>query len=352
MHTRVLLIIGALIHVLAAPAAAGPRRADAHSPAATDQPATNPPAATQPAAEQAGEHRPWARGVPEARQRRAMALYRTGSRALKDLQLATAAARYREALGHWDHPGIHYHLAIALISLEQPLAAYRSVVAALRYGGAALHTHERVQALQYRDLLEQRVATLAVSNTEPGAAVLLDGERLLAGPGQIEHLVLAGEHQVVVRKPGHQTRTESLALQPGTRTELDIAGRHELLARWIPWTIAGVGVAAGGLGGVLQWRAGVDMDRFDTLVIEDCSAGCQDYASDAPAWLMERAQREQAIAIGAYAAGAGLLVAGLVLAWINPERSFHLDQRRSPGEPVLAPQVSHAGAGMTVSTSF
>lgn len=342
IHTHALLTAGALIHALAAPAVAGPHRAPA-----TKQPATN-----QPAIGPASEHRPWARGVPEARQRRAMALYRTGTRALKDLQFATAAARYREALRHWDHPGIHYHLAIALISLEQPLAAYRSVLAALRYDGAALHAHERMQALQYRDLLQQRVATLAVACTEPGAAVLLDGERLLAGPGQVERLVLAGEHHVVVRKPGHQTRSESLTLQPGTRTAVDIAGRHELLAHWIPWAMVGAGVAAGSLGGVLHWRASVDMVRFDALVTLDCSTGCRDDEGRSPAWLMERARREQYFAAGAYAVGTSLLVAGLVLAWRNPESSFRLDQRRVPGKPVLAPQVSRAGAGVTLFTSF
>lgn len=316
------------------------------------------PAAAQQAPEDAvgavGAVRPWAQGVPAERQLHAMELYEAGTQALKNLQFAAAEARYREALAHWEHPSIHYHLAIVLISLDRPIDAYGSVLASLRHDGAALHDHERMQALQYKVMLQQRLATLHVENVEPGSVLMLDGERLLVGAGRRARLVLAGEHQVVVRKPGHATWTDSLKLPPGAGLALAVRGRREMVARWMPWALVGAGAAVGGAGGLLHWRASVDMDRFDENIASLCpeEEPCSDDAPGAPVWLMRRAYREQRVAVAAYAAGAGIAVAGLVLMWLNPERSFLSEQRRTPWKPSLTPLIAPASAGMSVSASF
>jgi hypothetical protein len=323
-----LLAVSATLHVAAAPAAA------------QSDPAVTPVSAVA--------SRPWARGVSEERQRRALELYEAGTEALKNRQFAAAEARYREALGHWDHPSIHYHLAIVLINLERPIEAYRNLLASLRYGGAALHAHERAQALQHKIVLQQRLARLDVISAEPGSVVLVDGARVLTDAGRDTRVVLAGEHQVVVRKRGHVTWADSIELRPSTRLAVEVHGRREMVARWIPWAVVGAGAAVGGLGAVLHWRADVDMERFDSAVTQRCANGCD----DAPVWLMERAYREQDTAIIAYAAGTGMIVGGLVLAWINPERSFRLEQRRAPWQSSLVPLVSRTSTGIRLDMSF
>jgi hypothetical protein len=337
------LLAGALLHthLFPAPAAAQPAAA-----AAPDEKPEAAPAAAVPG-------RPWAEGVSVEQQRQAMELYASGTEALKNLQFKEAEARYREALEHWEHPSIHYHLAIVLLNQDRTLDAYRSVLAALRYEGAALHEHERIQALQYKAMLQQRLAILAVKNTEPGSMVFVDGERVREGAGQGEHLVLAGEHQVVVRKPGHATWTDSLTLQPGAGLALRIQGRREMVAPWVPWTLVGAGAAIGGVGGILHWRAAADMDRFDRNIASMCpDEPCPDDAPETQLWLMHRARWEQRAAVATYAAASGVLVTGLILVWINPERSFRLEQRRIPWKPTIDPMVTSKGAGLSVNASF
>jgi hypothetical protein len=336
------LLAGALLDALVFPAPA----------AAQPAPAAAPDEEPEAAPDSAVEERLWAQGVSEEQQRTAMERYKSGTEALKNLQFAEAEERYREALEHWEHPSIHYHLAIVLISQDRTLEAYRNVLAALRHRGAALHEHERIQALQYKAMLQQRLAILAVENTEPGSMVFMDGERVHEGAGQGEHLVLAGEHQVVVRKRGHATWTDSLTLQPGAGLALRIQGRREMVAPWVPWALVGTGAAIGGIGGILHWRAAVDMERFDRDVASKCpdSEPCQD--SGTQLWLMHRARWEQRAAVATYAAASGVLVTGLILVWINPERSFRLEQRRIPWKPTIDPMVTSKGAGLSVNASF
>src|SRR5690349_6782060 len=80
-----------------------------------------------------GESKPWAQGVPEAKQKQATALFKEGNALLRDSFFKQAVDKYREAITYWDHPAIHYNLAIALINLDQPLEVYASLQKALKY---------------------------------------------------------------------------------------------------------------------------------------------------------------------------------------------------------------------------
>jgi hypothetical protein len=62
--------------------------------------------------------RPWVKGVSAADQSAAIELFHEGNGLLKESLFVQAAAKYREALHHWDHPGIHYNLALALLNLD------------------------------------------------------------------------------------------------------------------------------------------------------------------------------------------------------------------------------------------
>ena len=78
--------------------------------------------------------RPWAIGVPESAQKTALALFEDGNRLFETSQHLPALAKYREALKVWDHPAIRYNAAVALIDLDQPLAANENLERALKYG--------------------------------------------------------------------------------------------------------------------------------------------------------------------------------------------------------------------------
>src|SRR5947209_7866588 len=112
------------------------------TPARADQPRSSAPAvSTQAQSELPGNRaaeRPWSRGVAAVEQKAALELFREGNALLKESLFVQAAAKYREALAHWNHPGIHYNLALALLNLDQPVEVYRQLEAALIYGPAPL----------------------------------------------------------------------------------------------------------------------------------------------------------------------------------------------------------------------
>ena len=96
-------------------------RAQAVRPA-EDRPA--PTVETVPPDDQpSGPDRPWAKGVPEEAQKWAFVLFEEGNKLFENSEHAAALAKYRQALSVWDHPAIRYNAAVALINLDQPLAA-------------------------------------------------------------------------------------------------------------------------------------------------------------------------------------------------------------------------------------
>src|SRR5204862_5516188 len=104
--------------------------------ARAETPAPGPPPAV--ATENRGPadrgDRPWASGVSQDAQKQALVLFDEGNRLFENSEHAAALAKYREALKIWDHPAIRYNAAVALINLDQPLAAHDNLELALRYG--------------------------------------------------------------------------------------------------------------------------------------------------------------------------------------------------------------------------
>src|SRR6185295_15375657 len=112
--------------------------------------ADEPPTATPPtstAQPEAPSVRPWADKVAEGAQKQALALFEEGNKLFETSQHAAALAKYREALKFWDHPAIRYNTAVALINLDQPLAANENLDLALRYGEAPFSPETHQQAL-------------------------------------------------------------------------------------------------------------------------------------------------------------------------------------------------------------
>ena len=127
------------------------------SAARGDEPRSSPPAvSSQAQSELPGTHaqRPWVVGVPAREQKAATDLFREGNALLKESLFVQASAKYREALSHWNHPGIHYNLALALLNLDQPIEVYKHLEEALKYGPAPLDADKFDHANRYRALIE------------------------------------------------------------------------------------------------------------------------------------------------------------------------------------------------------
>src|SRR5262249_12356787 len=143
--------------------------------------------------------RPWANGVPPGEQQAALSLFQAGNAQLNDGLFAKAAERYREALKHWQHPAIHYNLALALMNLEQPIETFESRQRAIQYGPAPLEKDKFEHAKEYLVVIEKTIADVEVSCDKVGAEVLVDGKKVFTGPGKYAGKVKIGKHTFIAQ---------------------------------------------------------------------------------------------------------------------------------------------------------
>src|SRR5688572_9697989 len=94
--------------------------------------------------------RPWATNVSKEDQDAAWELVREGNALLKDSIFRQAVDKYREALKRWDHPAIHYNLALALLNLDQPLEVNKHLDKAMQYGALPLEQDKFEHAKGYK----------------------------------------------------------------------------------------------------------------------------------------------------------------------------------------------------------
>ena len=82
-----------------------------------------------------------------------------------------ALEKYRQAAALWDHPSVHFNIAVCLINLDRPVEAQGHLEKAMKYGAAPfgddLHTQGRV----YQQLLRGSLSRLEVVTSQPGVRV-------------------------------------------------------------------------------------------------------------------------------------------------------------------------------------
>jgi hypothetical protein len=114
---------------------------------------------------------------------------------------------------------------------------------------------------------------------------------------------------------------------------------------WVPWTLAGAGlaVAAGGTGLYLWGRK--DMKRYDRLLAEECPVGCRpEDISPNLKDLESRASRKSKIGIGLWVVGGTVAVTAGVMAILN--RPKKMEERRVT--PTLTVSPDYVGAGLSL----
>ncbi|QRK13483.1 PEGA domain-containing protein [Archangium violaceum] len=334
-----------------------PAAESAHAGTTPDAPvlASQPTSPQQPntSLEPVGE-RPWANGVSKQQQDTAMALFQAGNTLLKESVFVQAAEKYRQALAAWDHPAIHYNLALALMNLDQPIEVHEHLVAALRYGPAPLENEKFEYARNYKTLMERQLARVDISCDTPGATVTMDGQTLFVAPGRYTGLVRPGAHSIVASKEGFLPTDQSRTLLPGETTTLelkmftseDLIEYRRKWPAWMPWLVAGAGMAVGGGSSWLHLQARDNIRALDAGVTE--CGGC--FLTPSLDANRTRANTYQTLAIGGYAVGGAALITGVVLVYLNQPQPHRIDPTQKKVEVVGVTPLIGGGTGGLLTT--
>ncbi|MGE0870412.1 MAG: PEGA domain-containing protein [Kofleriaceae bacterium] len=358
-------------------AAAQPTSPPAPVPGDPAAPGSKPPTGTGEKAgvdetlESGGDERPWAKGVSPERQRAALLAFQDGNVQLNNGLFVQAVDRYREALKSWDHPAIHYNLALALMNLDQPIEVWESLQKARQYGPGPLEKDKYEHAKDYSLLIEKQIASIEVTCQKPGAKVSVDGKEVFTAPGTYKGKVRIGKHTFVAEKPGFATPVDAPFIGPGEtfRIELKLYTAEELTRykrrwqrTWVPYAVIGAGVVAGVAGGLLELSARSSYRDFDSRVAR-CNeqaggnAGC-DVNTPGLTGLRDSGDTKRTLGYIGYGVAGGAIAAGIVLAYLNRSRAYQISTDEYRMEQLrgtnvsLSPLVAPGAAGAIVSGQF
>jgi len=314
-----------------------------------------------------GGERPWAHGVTQAEQTAALKAFHDGNQQLNDGLFAKAIDKYREALKHWDHPAIHYNLALALMNLDQTIEAYEHLESAIKFGEAPLQSKDKFDnAKLYILRLEKEIADVEVSCDKAGAKVSLDGKELFVAPGSFKTRVTIGRHQFLAEKQGYTARITAKYISPGEHfnIELKLYTADELTryhrrwdATWIPLAAAGAAVAFGVAGGILEYSASQSYKDYDNRVksCNENNAGCPQ--SSTLSNLRNSGDTKRTLGIVGYGVAGAAAVAAGVLWYVNRPQAYEVraeDLQNEPAEEAttFTPVVTPGYAGAAVQGHF
>ncbi|HUH05113.1 MAG TPA: hypothetical protein VML75_24110 [Kofleriaceae bacterium] len=300
---------------------------------------------------------PWSDGVSQENKDLANAAFRDANSLLKDNLFSDAVVQYRAALEHWDHPAIHYNMALALMNLEKPIEVYTELEEAMRYEGRALGPDKLEAAQRYLKLVSQQIAEVEITADQPGVEIVLDGAKVLTGPGTYKTLVRIGEHSVIARKAGYVTQNETKVLAPGDKLNLsvkmytvdEVTRYRRKWAVWQPWAVVGGGAAFVIVGGTLHALARSGFTAYDDG-IRACG-GC--VPDDSLRDEKDGAQTKQTLAFVSYGLGAVALAAGAAFAYMNRAQPYRIDQEDRPAPRLtVTPNLLPGGGGVSAMLRF
>ncbi|MBL4634522.1 MAG: hypothetical protein JKY56_11655 [Kofleriaceae bacterium] len=307
------------------------------------------------AAQKADKEQPWKKGVSEATRGKANALFRDANGLLKESRFKDAVKVYDQAIAIWDHPAIHYNLALALMSLDSPIRAHKALQNALRYDGHALESDKLNDARNHFKWTRQQLATIELSAAQEGTDLLLNGKEV----GSTSMLVRIGWNTVTARKEGYIEQTKNKMLGPGESwkfeadmyTSDDVTRYRRRWAKWKPWAVLGSGAALLVVGGATHSLAAAGFTDYDDG-IRNCG-GC--VPSSSLQSTKDNASLEQTFAFAAYGLGGAALLTGAYLVYANRAQAYRIDikQQAVPStELSFLPTVSRDGLGLSASLNF
>lgn len=308
-----------------------------------------------------GGDQPWAKGVSEEGREAANKLFNEGNELLMQQYFKEAAAKYRDALEHWEHPAIYYNYSLALMNLDRPIDLYHALTKATEYGVEPLVAEANYRrAEQTLNLLTQQLAHVDIACEEEGARVSLDGQLLFVGPGRHKGVTLAGEHTITATKQGYMTESRQAVLSAGKRTEIelklftadDLTYEKRRFARWIPWTVTGGGVAVSLVGILFHQKAKSTYASFDSAFDERCMTGCEDEQVPDLADRLGSARWQQRIGVTAYVIGGAALTTGVALIFLNQPRTYRREKPETAEGISLTPMLGHGTTGIRAGIRF
>lgn len=367
MKTGPIAFVLALALVVARPAGAQP---DAGAPAAP--PVEAPPSSGAPAAvsdDAAAEEddsgfegvRPWSLSVPPEERKAARALFLEGNRLFRVPLFARAVGQYQAAIAKWRHPAFYFNLALAQINLDDNVAARESLERALVYGAEPLGAERFAEAQKQLKDLERTLGKIRISCQTKGAEVTLDGDTLFVGPGHYENWIEPGDHEVTAKRSGYLSEARKVTVPQGMKQEVELrlitlneaSDKNRRWAVWKPWAVVAGGALVAVAGGFIHSRSSKNFENYDADFLRlPCAseAGCkEDQIPQSLHTRLDRAELQQKVAIGAYAAGGAILVTGAVLLYMN--RPQTVEEAPRAGQITFAPDLSPSSLGFVLSMS-
>ncbi len=300
------------------------------------------------AVEQTNELRPWVVNVSEEDSRIAADLFEQGNKLFDEAVFVQAAEKYRKAVTFWDHPAIHFNLALALLHLNRPIERYLALENALRYGTAALDAVQYDRAVDYRALTRQQIVWVELYCNEADARVTINGKQVFVGPGNYAGWHVPGKIHVVATKQGYFAAMETKFVTGGETAEfiLKLYTSAELMryrrrfAPAITWSVLGTGVALLAGASFLDWHGNEAAREYDDE-LSGCTRGCTPTAKQES--LRRRWRLEHKAARNLYVASGVVASAGAILMYLNRPMLHRIDEERSHDkvrlDPVLGPQI-------------
>lgn len=307
-----------------------------------------------------GAWKPWARGVSVVGQQRARELFETGNAMVQESLFTQATAQYRAALQYWNHPAIHYNLALALKELDQPMELRQHLIEALKYGPEGLGDDYYRRATRELDVVEQHLAKLIVSCPEPGAVVALDGRRLFLSPGRHTSFAEPGKHLLRATRAGFENVPHELDLRAAraTRVELPLYRSEDLVQydrRWPVWMPATVTAAGGAVfltGALLTWYGQTEVEKYDSDVSRRCENGCSGATAEDLVRDRDRGARYRIAGAVSLTVGGAALLGGITLFYLNRAEPRRIEPELRTVEtetaylaPVLGPDTAGVVGG-------
>jgi hypothetical protein len=285
-----------------------------------------------------------------------------------------AVARYKAAIACWDHPAIHYNLALALINLDQPIDVFEHVNLAMQYGSGPLGQDKFDHAREYLKLVAGQLADIEVSCNKVGAKIAVDGKEVFTAPGSYKAKVRVGKHTFFGEKEGYNARVTAPFIGPGEtfRIELKLYTIPELTRYRCKWGcdtrsgyyVLGGGILAGIAGGIFTWRSQSDYQAFDTAVLRcqndaksmDPTSACK--VSSNLTDMRASGDTKKTLSYVGYGVAGAAVATGAVLLWLNRREAYQirpeeLDEEKAERASVtVVPLVSPDAAGAMVLGRF